>query len=47
MVTVTKSQHSNATYVNNFFTNFVACEYNCCSSVPSDLPFPANILGQI
>ena len=39
MVTVTKSQHSNAGFVNNFFANFVACEYSCLSSLLSDLPF--------
>ena len=38
MLTITKSQQSNATYVNNFFANFVACEYSCLLLLPSDLP---------
>ena len=37
MLTITKSQHSKATYVNNFFANFVACEYSCLSLLLSDL----------
>ena len=37
MLTITKSPHSNTPYVNNFFTNFVACEYSCLSSLLSDL----------
>ena len=40
---MTKSQHSNAAYVNNFFANFVACEYSCLSSLPSHLPFRAKL----
>ena len=43
MVTITKSQHSNAAYANNFFANFVACEYSCLSSLSSDLPFRAKL----
>ena len=26
-----------------FFVNFVACEYSCLSSLPSDLPFRAKL----
>ena len=50
MLTITKSQHSNATYVNDFFDNFVACKYSYLSSLPSDLlsrTKPATVYSKI